>query len=388
MSSGTNLFEFAPRELSQSAFWAWVVQSAEPGEKGLADVAPVGRQLLRRVGAPVPREGIEVSTERSLQGDAGRVDIHVQIDGRAKLLIEHKVSGALQPGQLKRYRASVDDSVHCLFLSTSYKLQKRRTEDGFKGFGDWRVLDAKRLLNILESGASSHPLVEDYRDWLANRVEGWYRLEEKALSQESSDRKKALGTIPGQWRFMERVTESFSAEGRQYGRPARTSGEPWTQFRFVEEAGDQDTLFYRIDRLAKGPVFRLIQYQSQPTPSWAEKKRRREELQRLWRQCCDEGGMLDWMGPKNRGKKSSSVARINLLGCNASDLENELRTLHTRFVERVEEMFGWTVGRHKYSYDCLECEGEFHVEQEISEYGSQVFPPDRCSTCAAEQEPR
>lgn len=380
MASGTNLFDFAPRELSQSAFWAWVLQSTDPPQQD-RDVAELGEELLRRVGAPIPQDSIEVETERPL-GGAGRVDIYAEIDGKETLLIEHKVSASLQAGQLARYRASVDETVYCLFLSVSYDLHKRRTMESFPEVSEWSILDAERLVDILESSASSHPLVVDYRAWLTDRVDQWNRLETGALSTEKANRREALKTVQGQWRFMQYVTRGFSADGRQYGHRDRRGGAPWTEFRFVENAQERDALLYRIERLSEGPVFRLRQWQPDPNPSWNEKKDRRDELRTLWQDCLDQVGELEWATPRNWGEESCEVARISLLDCTTSELADELAAVHPRFVERVEEQFGWSVGRNVYSYTCRECEAEFEVEQDISEYGTQLFPPDRCSECA------
>lgn len=382
MPTGTNLFEFAPRELSQSAFWAWVLQSTDPAEENLVGVARVGEELLDRVEMRPPRNSIEVDTEHTLENDGGRPDIYAEIDGEVELLIEHKVSAGLRPEQLTNYEQSVDETVRCVFLSTSYSLQKKRSEDGFAGFGKWKVLDAERLLDILEATAFSHPVVVDYQAWLRERVNERQELEERALSETPSDRQEALDTVPGQWRLMEYAVQSFSGEGRQHTGRDTSDGSPYTQFRFVENTDDRDALFYRVESLSGGPVFRLKQWQGDPSPSWLEKERRRDELRTLWRECLDAVGTLDWAEPRNWGKQSSAVARLNLLDYTAAELAEELAKVHPAFVDRVEEKFGWPVGEHEYSYECRECGREFTVEQTIAKRGSQVFPPVRCPRCA------
>jgi len=379
MALGNNLFRFAPRELSQSAFWAWVLNSLDPSHDEREDVRAVGEALLERVGAGVPRTSIEVETEHTW-GDAGRVDIHVDIDGEAEVVVEHKVTAPLRPHKLFAYQESGDESVSFVLLSSSYDLWKRRTDDGYEGFEPWTLLDAEDLLDILPSTATSHPVVADYRAWLSDRVDEWKGLEEMALSEEPGERKEALKTVPGQWRFMERVTESFANDGRQYGTRGRASGSPYTQFRFVERGTGRDALIYRIEKLSGGPVFRLRQYD--PRADWNDKKKRRDMLRECWNQCVEDAGALEWQRPSNRGKKNCNIASIDLRENSASELAEELKGVHSAFKEHLEREFNWQVGRHVYRYgDCRECGQEIEIERSISKHGGELFHPDRCRDC-------
>lgn len=379
MGVGNNLFQFAPRELSHSAFWAWVLQSTHPPLDAHSEVSQLGKTFLRDIDLPVPQATIEVKTEHSLPGEGGRVDIHAEIDGATKLLIENKVSAPIRGDQLAAYRTSVDEPVHCVFLSTAYDLQKRRGELDVNG---WAVRDARDVRDLLESVASSHPVVVQYHEWLKQQVRKRARHEEMALSEDVDERVEALETVPGQWRFMRSATGSFSNDGRQYGARERSDGSPYTEFRFVENNENRDALFYRIDNLTNGPVFRLKQWQPAPSPDWSTKKERRNHLRELWNESLDKAGALEWDEPTNRGRQSSAVARINLLDCMASELADELAAVHPTFVDRIRTERDWPVGQGCYAYECHECDDTFKKEQRISEFGRQVFPPS-CPDCGS-----
>lgn len=385
MGIGNNLFQFAPRELSQSAFWAWVLKSLDPDVEASSTVSDVGATLLRDLDVPVPQSSMEVDTEHSLGGNGGRVDIYAKIDGTTRVLIEHKVTAPIRGDQLSAYREAVDDRVQCLFLSTAYDLQKRRGDLDLKG---WEARDAFDVLDLLGSVGSGHPVVAQYQEWLDHVVTRRVRREEKALSQDVDDREDALTTVPGQWRFMQRVTDTFSHDGRQYGARERTDGSPYTEFRFVEDLVDdaeeeyRDALFYRIDNLTNGPVFRLKQWQRDPSPNWDRKKTRREQLRELWNESLDEADSLEWDRPTNRGRQSSAVARISLRDYTASALADELAAVHQAFVNRVRNELGWRVGRACYSYECRECEDTCDCEREISDFGREVFAPS-CPDCGS-----
>lgn len=377
MGVGNNLFQFAPRELSHSAFWAWVLQSTDPSLDAHSEVSELGETFLRDLDLPVPKTTIEVDTEHSLAGEGGRVDIHAEIDGATMLLLEHKVSAPIRGDQLAAYRRSVDEPVHCVFLSTAYDLQKRQGELDVNG---WALRDARDVLNLLESVASSHPVVVHYQEWLNQQVRERDRHEEMALSEDVDERVEALETVPGQWRFMRQVTDSFTSDGRQHTGRNRSDGSPYTQFRFVENNESRDALFYRIDDLTDGPVFRLKQWQPDPSPDWSTKKERRDHLRELWSESLGEAGTLEWDEPTNRGKQSSAVARTSLLDCTASELADELAAVHPTFVDRIRTKLDWPVGRGCYAYECHECDDTFKREQRISEFGRQVFPPN-CPDC-------
>lgn len=334
MSDQPNLFEFAPRELSHSAFWAWVLDSLDSQEEDLRDVRDLGRELLQSVGASPPKVSIEVETEYSLPGEAGRVDIYATIDDSEALLIENKVSDRPSVDQLRAYKASPDaEEAHFLLISTTYPTQNAAKAEAEE---PWTYLNAEDVLELLDEVNGDYPILTDYHRWLTDEVSQRRVLEEKALDSDPELRMEGLRTVPGQWAFMWVVTEPFAETGRQYTHRNTTSGDPWTEFRFVEEVtDDQDALYYRVEELAVGPVFRLNQYQGTVSPNLTTKNERLEVLRDLWFETVDNGGELPWDWKNTGGQKRCEIARLDLSETGAAELAEELQRVHRPYVEKV-----------------------------------------------------
>jgi hypothetical protein len=102
-----DIFRLAPRELSHSAFWGWVIQSADGPESVISLEGPrtIARSLLEALKIRWPRS-VWVRTEAPLGKDVGRVDILVSAsEGRDPILaIEHKVTAIPDAGQARRYK--------------------------------------------------------------------------------------------------------------------------------------------------------------------------------------------------------------------------------------------------------------------------------------------
>ncbi len=89
MSLDYNLFKFATKEVSRSAFWPWVLECTNsdnpvhkaPGELGLA--------FLKKIGCDKYGKVEFVKTELKSQECKGRFDIHVEFDSGKILVIEN-----------------------------------------------------------------------------------------------------------------------------------------------------------------------------------------------------------------------------------------------------------------------------------------------------------
>lgn len=346
MSYHSNLFEYAPRELSHSAFWAWVLDSLNTSSGEFSDVRALAQRLLDAADVPIPDE-INVTTESPLETGANRIDIHALLDGERELLIENKVSARPSVEQLTSYQeASNHETAHFLLLSTAFPMQKAKCAEQEEL---WTFLQAPDLLTLLKMGERSHPVLSDYHEWLKQALDEREELATKARSSKPDDRREAIKTLPGQWAFMERVVEPFEDTGRQYGHRSHSGGAPWTEFRFIEEDGfegndeGQDAVFYRLERLSAGPMFRVHQYQDSIGENWSNKKERLSTLRDLWHTSVAEAGELPWEDGSNRGKKRCEISRIGLDEFGAEEIAAELASVHEVFVHKIVAEFGWDV---------------------------------------------
>lgn len=160
MLAGPNLFTYAPSELSQDAFLAWLLAWASDE---YADTDPALHRtghhfvaaLLRKCGRSVPDfRSVEVQTQHPARHDkkAGAIDVFVTLDDAVALLIEDKVRAGMHGDQLRRYLAWAQgeygpERVAAVYLKTfdqaSYKAAEKA---GFTPFlrGD--------LLRVLGEG--------------------------------------------------------------------------------------------------------------------------------------------------------------------------------------------------------------------------------------------
>lgn len=100
-----NIFSYAPKELTNSAMWAWIISSLKTGHADDPRYV-IAKNIFTELGIPIPAAAdvAEVQTERSFKlintgpvtipSGQGRIDVFVRISGArpAVLFIENKVT--------------------------------------------------------------------------------------------------------------------------------------------------------------------------------------------------------------------------------------------------------------------------------------------------------
>jgi len=110
MPLSRNIFTYAPKELSHSAFWAWVLDCTDAADNDLAGPRAVAHELLSALDVHEVGEPVDVDTEM-LFGKRCRADIRVQFSEGRQLLIECKRSAPVRAQQIERYREELP-TVH------------------------------------------------------------------------------------------------------------------------------------------------------------------------------------------------------------------------------------------------------------------------------------
>lgn len=335
-----NLFEFAPGELSHSAFWAWVLQCTDSPDERHADPKALGLRLLRAIGAPEPGESIEVKTEVKISG-RDRLDIWAKIDGHAVLAIENKVSAIPDGDQLERYKRTLlgQSRLYLALLSTAFDAPVRAAINGQK---DWQYLGVEELLALFgepggEARGWSHPLIIDYHAWLRDLNDKRAQRASGAISDGKEARDAALATYEGQWALLAKLMEGVT--GEQY-QGTNNNGTPWTQFKFVKGEGERDSIFYRIDCYeSKGQrryYLSLRQYQKEPFPSVSDKRQRLNKLRNFWDAACSQtGAKVTAHPPHNRGDKESEIGVFLFDHNPPNQLLSTLPLIHREFHKRL-----------------------------------------------------
>jgi PD-(D/E)XK nuclease superfamily protein len=328
-----NLFKFATKELSHSAFWAWVLESVDQANPEFKGPRELGRLLLERLGVPGEPTSLVVETERSLRGGAGRADIWVNVDDRHIVVIENKTSSIPGPAQLAKYQTALKgevQDVHLCLLSTAFDEEIRSQNAALP----CEFVGAEHILSMLEQVTHDHPLIQDYFAWLSDLVQSKERLRRWAFSQNNSEVAVALSTPEGQWALLRELKESITGDLR---RGTNTGGHPWTQLWVIKPAQQaDDTIFYRVDKAKSGYYLSVRQYQGTPRPNWDEKEVRRDRLREHWNRAASVSKVdLVFERPWNGGKKESEVARLLFKRNPVAKVLAQMPRLHREFLDQL-----------------------------------------------------
>jgi hypothetical protein len=192
-----NLFDFATSELSQDAFFCWLLAWAD-ARYSQEDPAlhRAGRSLLNALLAKHDERLSETSSVQIKQQHY-RADIVAEIDNRLVLLIEDKIHALLHGNQLERYRVILTEQFpHCKVLPTFVRTgdQSGYTEIEAAGYRPFlrqdllHVLRTERragltnaiFIDFLEQLEKREALVHSYadrpiRDWFRDSWIGFYK---------------------------------------------------------------------------------------------------------------------------------------------------------------------------------------------------------------------
>jgi len=335
-----NLFHrFATSELTHSGIWAWIIQSLDddaPPE--LHELRPAARSLLKRMGVTEFESPVSVRRERSLEGDAGRVDIEA-IDGRGRVVvIETKVSSAPDVMQRQRYadkyRSSGENLAGIAIVST-------RFDEPWNDIGISHV-GASDLLLVLRGIAYEQSVMRQYIAWLENTIRSRSAEVESALSSDPDECSVALQSAAAQWGVMRRLGEVLGGpKCGQLTAGQNNDGSAWTQLRFSPGAPPAfDALFYRLESWnGRAAQFTLRQYQN---PADDEKVNRLRRLREMFREAT-VGCSVPFDTEPKRARMRAAEAKIAQVlfpqGTMAAVLTH-LPTVHGTFLEQLRAA-GW-----------------------------------------------
>ncbi len=201
-----NLFQYATRELSHSAVFAWLMSSLDPNNKGvdLGPVRNVAKTVLREVyekssgdrqDPRIPNvdnvTAVTVVTEWSPPEESGRMDVFVRLVDSDEVSfgmgVETKLTARRGRKQLSRYASAlqnlpekgdlgVDDAI-LVYLKLGPRL-----DECLPPQSDVVGIYQEDFLGVFESCPGdwhSHPVLHDLHEWLeANQpqeIENWMR---------------------------------------------------------------------------------------------------------------------------------------------------------------------------------------------------------------------
>lgn len=158
-----NLFDYATSELSQDAFFAWLLKWASHEYLDTdSELSNLGRRMLSRM------TGIDEDSIRSVE--VGRqwenIDIWVEVNDDTFVVIEDKTGTAEHDNQLERYRKTAEDwyagkrdRFHCVYLKTGNEPASSLKAIEERGYG---VFSRRDVLDILASYSGDDSIVKDF----------------------------------------------------------------------------------------------------------------------------------------------------------------------------------------------------------------------------------
>jgi hypothetical protein len=163
----SNIFSYAPKELTNSAMWAWILSALKTEDHHHPRYA-IAQNILNRLDVPIPRpEDIaEIHTERSFKkintgkidipSVKGRVDIFLRVAGAAPavLFIENKV---VENDIERLYRQIKDYDEQFQFIKRQLPAYASNIYPAYFGYEDW-VADQLVLRARQSDGDFAHRL--------------------------------------------------------------------------------------------------------------------------------------------------------------------------------------------------------------------------------------
>lgn len=174
--SRPNIFRIATSELSQDAFFVWLMQWADPSayEKSYF-MGSIGQDLVRYfIGKKYnecPDDIVKVEVKRQWKN----IDICVKVNDEFFIAIEDKTGTGVHSGQLDRYKKIVED--YCasesmkpvlIYLKTQDESKSRMSYAQQKGYA---IVNRKDLMRFFYDHPFNHDVYMDFIDNLCNMSE-------------------------------------------------------------------------------------------------------------------------------------------------------------------------------------------------------------------------
>ncbi|HEQ99137.1 MAG TPA: hypothetical protein ENO22_07335 [candidate division Zixibacteria bacterium] len=373
MNLGYNIFKYAAKEISHSAFWAWVLEcttSEDPAHKAPRDL---GLAFLKKIGCDNFGKVKEVCTEHcpkglKIPGRKARFDIHVAFDSGKALVIENKVTAPMNKNQLKDYHEyGKTNDAQFVFLNLGYWYN-------YKVPSDWERLSAEDVRDIFDAtDFKSHPLLNDYYNWLNARINDWAKIRHQLWNPniDPEELSELLFYPIGQWQFIKKI---FSDCTGQATRGVNSSGVSFTEYDFFLLPNDHplkksfpEYLTYRIDTMV-APYLQIKQYlhfRKMAKQKWLDmteeelKKRQSvnyEILKGIWDEAVIEVSNHNpdfnlRVSPSTGNGPYSKVLQWFYIGIDSKedsklnaplDLKKWIPRLHKTFIQKLKQ-HGWPI---------------------------------------------
>lgn len=170
MQDTPNLFRLATKELSQDAFFAWLLQWADSSYKNCdIELNEIAKDFIRLlIDLPIEYEIIKVAAGRQWKG----IDIWAEVNDEYFIGIEDKTNTVEHSGQLERYKELAEEhykakAYKLIFIYLKTGNESYHTQNKIKAKG-YSIIDRKAILNIFSKREIKNDIFKDFKYYLSN----------------------------------------------------------------------------------------------------------------------------------------------------------------------------------------------------------------------------
>ena len=182
-----NLFSFATSELSQDAFFAWLMSWADPFYEKFDDSLHVVAQNFIRL--LLDEEKFETK-KISIKSQSNNIDLLAEINNDTILIIEDKIDTSVHDDQLNRYRKIVEEEYKTKELKFAYikiidepNLVKKKIESKEK----CKYISRRDLIDCLNTYKGENRILKDYLEHISKIEEATQVYKTKPISEWGND---------------------------------------------------------------------------------------------------------------------------------------------------------------------------------------------------------
>jgi hypothetical protein len=165
-----NIFKLATKELSQDAFFAWLLQWADQKYGGInTDLNHTAQDFVRKL---IGQTNTYAVTTVEVGRQRQNIDIWAEINGEYFISIEDKTNTGRHSNQLARYKELVESEFggkphKLMFIYLKTGNESHSSLDLIKSQEGYTIIDRRAVLEILNTRPVNNDIFNDFRSYLA-----------------------------------------------------------------------------------------------------------------------------------------------------------------------------------------------------------------------------
>jgi hypothetical protein len=286
MEDKTNFFYHTTKEISHSAFWAWIFECAKdafekPEHNLFNEQKLLVNEIYQKLGLPNNCKIKEVKKEYVplIMGAADskrkklRFDIFIElVDDKGNILIENKVSAIPNNEQLKEYEEVARPNAKRILLIANYDFD-------FPVNGNWKKFNLNEIQSIFNKiGHIDNYLLRQYKFWIDNKVSEINKIEEIVNNNDLNNfnnQENGREEI-AQWLLFKQMFYKDNINDFNHGH--NKDGTSYVEYNFFPPQDSnvnpqyQEWLYWRIDKTSNNSYVTLRQ-NLKPSPTMDQNER-------------------------------------------------------------------------------------------------------------------